>query len=205
MGNSYIKSTINKRFLYTNWISVVVIVTKLRSLWLVHFVLLIQFILTLAFDRVILYGNIALSIVVPSVEKRCASFLKKALVFQKFFSKLKYWNRSKSPVIVTQKYVNLLNGGLFQKSFVPFLEEAKVCLLVLKENLYEEAFPCDITKTNSSCRKNCWKKQPSFFFLLDESPCLKICAPNWIKKLYNYTSVELPNFDWLGHVTLLII
>ena len=38
---------------------------------------------TLAFDSLVLYGNVALSIVVISIKKRYSSFLKKAFVFQK--------------------------------------------------------------------------------------------------------------------------
>ena len=39
-------------------------VTKIHSLQLVHFVLFIQLVLTLAFDRAVLHGNVALLFVV---------------------------------------------------------------------------------------------------------------------------------------------
>ena len=69
----------------------------------VHFVLPIQNVLTLVLDWAVLYGNVALSIVVLSTRKRYFSFSKKkkVLVFQKFVSTLKYRKRLKSPVIPT--------------------------------------------------------------------------------------------------------
>ena len=57
------------------------------------FVLAILFVLTLASDRVVLYGNDAFSILVLSAKKRYSSFSKKNFIFQKKkknVSKLKY-------------------------------------------------------------------------------------------------------------------
>ena len=55
-----------------------------------------------------------------STNRWYSSFLKKVLFFGKFVSKLKYWKRSKFPVIVTQKHTDVSNGGIFWKSLVPF-------------------------------------------------------------------------------------
>ena len=54
-----------------------------------HFVLLILFVLTLTFDRPVLYQNVAFSVIVLSTKKQCFSFLKKVLVFQKTYFKVK--------------------------------------------------------------------------------------------------------------------
>ena len=47
-------------------------------------------ILTLAFDWAVLYGNVACSFVVHWTKKLYSSFLRKVLVFQKTFLKLRY-------------------------------------------------------------------------------------------------------------------
>ena len=53
-------------------------------------------------DRAVLYKNVALSILVLSTKKRYSSFFWKGFTFfRRFVSKLKYWKRSKFPVIVT--------------------------------------------------------------------------------------------------------
>ena len=58
--------------------------------------------------------NVVLLFVVFWAKKQNSSFFKKCFRFsEKLFSKLRYWKRSKSPVIVTLKPAILLNGGLF--------------------------------------------------------------------------------------------
>ena len=54
------------------------LVAKLISLSKISFVLPIIFVLTLVFDKAVLYENIAFSIVVPSSEKGTPVFSKKA-------------------------------------------------------------------------------------------------------------------------------
>ena len=49
-------------------------------------VLPILFVLTLASDRAVLYGNVAFSVLVLSTEKRYSSFLKKVFVFEKIIT-----------------------------------------------------------------------------------------------------------------------
>ena len=61
----------------------------------------ILFVLTLASDLTILYGNYVLSILVLSTKKRYSSFMKRFLFSRNSFSKLKYWICSKFPLIVT--------------------------------------------------------------------------------------------------------
>ena len=62
---------------------------KLRSLWKVNFVLTSLSILTLVFDKAVLYGNVALSIVILSSKKSFDSLFLKSLVFQKICFKVK--------------------------------------------------------------------------------------------------------------------
>ena len=62
---------------------------KLRSFRKVHFVVTILFVLTLASDMGVLYGNDALSMLVLSAKKRYSSFLEKDLIFQKICFEVK--------------------------------------------------------------------------------------------------------------------
>ena len=62
---------------------------KLRSFCKINFVLPILFVLTLVFDKAVLYGNVAFPIIVLSSKKPCSSFLKKDLVSQKTCFKVK--------------------------------------------------------------------------------------------------------------------
>ena len=64
------------------------VVTGKTSFFEVHFVLTILFVLKLALDVVVLYGNVVFSILVPST-KRYSNFLKKIFVFQKICFKVK--------------------------------------------------------------------------------------------------------------------
>ena len=63
--------------------------TKFRSLLQVHFVLPTLFILTVASDKAILYGNGAVSILILSIKKQCSRFFKKVFIFQKICFKVK--------------------------------------------------------------------------------------------------------------------
>ena len=72
--------------------------------------------LTLASDKAVLCGNDAFAILVFSTKTQ--TFCEKGFLFNKIVSKLKYWKRSKSPVIVTLKQADISNGELFWKSLV---------------------------------------------------------------------------------------
>ena len=65
------------------------LLAKLRSLWKVHFVLLILFVLTLASDTAFLYRNVAFWILILSTKRLYSSVLKRACVFQKIHLKVK--------------------------------------------------------------------------------------------------------------------
>ena len=67
---------------------------------MVHFVLTILFVLTLAFDMTDLYGNNAFSILLLSTKKPYSSFLKKVFVFQKMCFKVTVLKMFKLPMIV---------------------------------------------------------------------------------------------------------
>ena len=62
---------------------------KLRSLWQVHFIPPVLYVLTLAFDVAVLYGNVALSIAVLSTKNWYSSFSRKVCVFHKTCFKVK--------------------------------------------------------------------------------------------------------------------
>ena len=70
---------------------------QVHSLWQVHFVLPTQFVLTLVFDKVVFYGNVALSFRVLWTKKRSCRFLKKVLIFQKTCLKVKVLKMFKIP------------------------------------------------------------------------------------------------------------
>ena len=55
----------------------------------------ILFVLTLASDRTVLYGNVAFSILVLSTKKWYSDFLKKVFVFQKICFKVKVFKMFK--------------------------------------------------------------------------------------------------------------
>ena len=69
LSNWYIKSTIYKRFLYSNQIfqKLNQSVAKVHSLWWINFVLPIQFFLSLVFGRKVFNVNVALSFVVSTL------------------------------------------------------------------------------------------------------------------------------------------
>ena len=87
----YIKSTLYKRFL--NWDNIFKkikqLLAKLRSLWQIHFILTILFVLILASDMPVLYRNYDFSILAHSTKKRYSTFSKKVFVFQKICFKVK--------------------------------------------------------------------------------------------------------------------
>ena len=95
----YMKSTLYKRLLNWNKIFKIIkqLLAKLCSLWWVHFVLTILFILKLASDMAVLYGNDEFSILVLS----SSLFSKRFSFSRKSISKLKYWKGSKFSLIVT--------------------------------------------------------------------------------------------------------
>ena len=66
-----------------------VVTGKTSFFEMVHFVLTSLFVLTLAFDVVVLYGNDTFSVLLPSTKKHYPSFLKKIFVFQKVCFKVK--------------------------------------------------------------------------------------------------------------------
>ena len=65
------------------------LLANLHSLWQVHFVVAILFVLALASERAVLNGNDVFSILVVSTKNRYSSFLKKVFVFQKICLKVK--------------------------------------------------------------------------------------------------------------------
>ena len=119
---------------------------KPRSLSQAHFVLPILFVTKLAFERAVLNGNLAFSLVVLSTKKQYSSFSKKLLVFQKTCFKV---SALKTFKIFTLKLADLLKRIYIQNSQYCFLEEPMLFLLPLKWNLCELAFSCVNTKTNS--------------------------------------------------------
>ena len=90
LGCWYIKSTLYKRFL--NWNKIFKRIkqqlAKLLSLWKVHFVFTILFVLTLVSEIAVLNENNAFSILALSSKKQYSSFLKKFSFSREFVSKL---------------------------------------------------------------------------------------------------------------------
>ena len=121
-----------------------IVTGKRRSL----FVLPILFVLTLASDRAVLYEIVAFSILLLSTKKRYSSFLKRVCVFQKTCFIVK---ALKSFQWSSHKYMPISQTkGYFKNPYYLFLEKHMLFLLALKWNLYEKAFFCFKTKTNSN-------------------------------------------------------
>ena len=67
------------------------------------FLLTILFVLTLASDMTVLYGNDALSILVLSTKKQYSSFLKKVFIFQNISLKVVRSSQAAIPVSIVKK------------------------------------------------------------------------------------------------------
>ena len=67
--------------------------------------------------------------------------------------------------MVTQKYVDLPNGGLYWKSL---FRRTYAFLLDIKWNLWEKAFSSAKKKNQPKfCGKTCWKEQPTTVYLMN--------------------------------------
>ena len=109
---------------------------KLRSFCLVHFVLTFLFVLTLASDTAVLYGNDAFSILVLLTKKWYSSFLKKVFTLQKICFKVKVLKTFKiSADCLIKTCRSLKRGANLKIPSTDFLEEPLFFSLVLKENL----------------------------------------------------------------------
>ena len=76
--------------------------------------LTILYVLTMAFDRLVLYGNVVFSVVVLSTRMWYSTFLKKAFVSHKTCFKVKVMKTLKiSSDFHKKKHVAILNGGQF--------------------------------------------------------------------------------------------
>ena len=80
------------------------------------------FVLTLASDRIVLYGNFAFSILVFSTKKWYSSFLKNAFVFQKICFKVKVSKMFKISSDYCIKTCRSLKRRVISKSIVPFFK-----------------------------------------------------------------------------------
>ena len=106
------------------------------------------YILTLSSDTVVLYGNIAFSILLLSPRKQYSSFLIKLFLFQKTCFNFKAFKTLKISSCCRIKTYRFLRG-LFPIIYGRFLEAPVLFLLDLKWNLYDKAFVCVKTKTNA--------------------------------------------------------
>ena len=83
------------------------LLAKLHSLWQVHFVVAILFVLTFASDRAVLNGNVFLILAV-STKKQYSSFFIKVFVFQKVCFKIKVLKTCETftdlPISKTESY-----------------------------------------------------------------------------------------------------
>ena len=140
-------------------------------MWQVYFVLPIQFVSTLTSDRANLYWNVEFSILVLSTKKRYPSFLKRAFVSQKIYSKVRVWKTiTISSDYNIKAYWSLNQRAILKMLLYRFLAEPTLFLFTLKWNLLKNAFSCVKTKNNSNIAETllkCWKKQsfPSVYLM----------------------------------------
>ena len=106
---------------------------KLHSLWSVHFVVAILFVLTLGTDRAVLNGNGVFPILLASTKKCYSSFLKKVFIFPKICFKVKVLKTFETFTDCHIKTCRSLKPWAILK--IPstvFLEEPMLFLLALK-------------------------------------------------------------------------
>ena len=106
-----------------------------------HFVLTILFVLTLASDMTVLYGNDVFSILVILTENRYSSLLKKVFVLQKICFKVKVLKTFK---VSTDYHIktcrSLRRRAILKIPNTVFLEKPMLLVLALKRNLLEKMF-----------------------------------------------------------------
>ena len=86
-------------------------------------------------------------------------------------------------MIVTHKYADLVNEGLFLKSLVMFLEEPMFFFVAFEWNFYEQAFPCVMTKITFAV-KFVERSNRLFSVYLTNHLVWNICT-HWIIKLWS--------------------
>ena len=110
--------------------------------------------------------NVAFSILLLSTKKSTPVFWKRFSFFRKFISKLKYWKRLNFPVIVTQKDVDLPNGGLFLKSLESLFRRTYDFSVGFKMKPIRKNFSlCEYKNQLRFYLKTCWNEQPFIFCL----------------------------------------
>ena len=82
------------------------------------------------------------------LEKGTPLFLKKFLFRRRSISKLKYWKRSKVPLIVSLKHTDLSNRKLFWKCLVSFFSKTYVLSVGFKMKPLKKAFSSVNTKAS---------------------------------------------------------
>ena len=98
----------------------------------VHLVLLILFVLTMTFDKTVLYGNIAFSILVFSTKEQYSCFLRKVFVFEKIDFKVKLLKTFKIFSDCHIKTCRSLKRRAILKTLAPYFRRTYVFLLPLK-------------------------------------------------------------------------
>ena len=119
------------------------LLVKLRSLWHVHFVLPILFVLTLASDKSVLYESDAFSILALSTKKWHSRFLRRVFVFQKIYvtvKVLKTFRISNDCHIKTcwslkRRAINIIKGQKQLNKFLYWIEKNAVFFVsIVKRN-----------------------------------------------------------------------
>ena len=129
----YIKTTLYKTFLYWNKIfkKLKLSLTGKAS----FFVPTILFVLTLASDRAVLYGNDAFLILVLLAKKPYSSFLKKFSFSRKFISKLSIENVQNFHRFSHKNMPISQTEGYFENPQYSFIEKPMLFMLAWKWNL----------------------------------------------------------------------
>ena len=101
-----------------------------------YFKLFILFLLTLASNRAVLYGNVAFSFSVHWTRTRYSNFLKKVFVFQKTCFKVEVSRNFYNFQWLSHKNMPISQiEGYFKNLYGSFLEGSMLFLLALKWNL----------------------------------------------------------------------
>ena len=101
-------------------------------------------VLTLAFARAVLYGNVALSFLVLSTKKRCSNFVKRFCVFQKirfkvFWKQFSFFRNVQNVRWVSHRILLISQTeGYSENAYCHFFVLFTVFLLGLKWKLYKK-------------------------------------------------------------------
>ena len=129
---------------------------------MIHFVFSIVFVLILVFGGITLYGNIAISILVPLTNKQYSSFFKRVCVFQKICLKVSVLKTFKTSSNCHLKTCQFLKRRANLKIPNTFFKRTYALLVAFEMKFLRKCvFLCWDKKQLKFCHKPCWNADKS--------------------------------------------